>query len=135
MQVFARGDMDWPEGAPRTPAKWFAQEPDGKLHGFMLEDAACEFQRLWRDAHGLNPMTGEKMMPQFTIELTEIERDGVIAALRLWQCVDPYTLSFNERYMIQAIFRYIIQAIFTNGGKHEPLSGEQIDALCERLSK
>jgi len=59
VHVFDRDATNWPFGAPRTPAKWFAQEPDGTLHSFMTEDAACEFQRFWRKEHGLDPMTGE----------------------------------------------------------------------------
>lgn len=37
---------------------WIAVEPDGTMHRFPNEDEACAFQRGWRAALGLDPMTG-----------------------------------------------------------------------------
>ena len=38
---------------------WVAVEPDGVIHDFDTEGEACEFQRHYRAALGLEPMTGD----------------------------------------------------------------------------
>jgi hypothetical protein len=39
--------------------RYLAVEPDNTIHMFPDEDSACKFQRDWRRAHGLHPITGE----------------------------------------------------------------------------
>ena len=46
----------WADGKPTHLAIF----EDGLIALFNNEDAACAFQRTWRAAIGLNPMTGEK---------------------------------------------------------------------------
>lgn len=38
---------------------WYAIEPSGNGLWFATEDAACDHQRIWRTANGLNADTGE----------------------------------------------------------------------------
>lgn len=54
-------------------------------------------------------------------QFTPRERDGVLSALRLWQKTPEETRAY-------------LSDIFTNGGKHDGLTDEEIDALCERIN-
>lgn len=59
-----------------------------------------------------------------TIQISPEERDTILAALRLWQ--DDITGTSNDGAMLEDIA--------TNGGEHEALGEEAIDALCERIN-
>jgi hypothetical protein len=52
-------DMLDADHATKFPKPWLVQQSDGTIHSFDTEDAACDFQRSWRQRYGLNPMTGE----------------------------------------------------------------------------
>jgi hypothetical protein len=40
---------------------WLVQFADGQLDGYATEEAACAFQRAWRQEHGFDPVTGVKL--------------------------------------------------------------------------
>lgn len=44
---------------PTSMKPWIGQMPDGYCYEFDTEEQACEFQRHYRVALGLDPMTGE----------------------------------------------------------------------------
>jgi len=52
-------DMLDSEHAAKFEKPWLTQEADGIICQFDTEDVACEFQRTWRQQHGLVAMTGE----------------------------------------------------------------------------
>jgi hypothetical protein len=69
--------------------------------------------------------------PTSLIRLTGLERDTILAALRLWQRhIEPQggvaEVLCDNRELIQ---------IATNGGQHEKLTAKQIDQLCEDLNQ
>lgn len=51
-------DMLDAEHAAKFEKPWLVQESDGTIHQFDTDEAACAFQRTWRQQHGLDPMTG-----------------------------------------------------------------------------
>lgn len=56
-------------------------------------------------------------------EVTEAQRDTILAALRYWQqagCISRATSGFED--------------LATNGGTHAPLRAADIDALCEQIN-
>lgn len=56
-------------------------------------------------------------------ELTDTQRDTILAALRYWQmagCISRAASEFEE--------------VATNGGTHPPLTSDQIDILCEQIN-
>lgn len=55
------------------------------------------------------------------VQFTPRERDGVLAALRLWQKAPEDTRAY-------------LSDIFTNSKAHDGLSDEEIDDLCERIN-
>lgn len=58
IEVIDRAMLD-SEHAAKFDKPWLAQEADGTVHQFDTNDAACEFQRTWRQQHGLDPISGE----------------------------------------------------------------------------
>lgn len=59
-------------------------------------------------------------------ELTAVERNTVLAALRCFQEVVEATNNELPDRLLD---------IATNGGAHEPMSLDDIDDLCERLNQ
>lgn len=54
--VIDAASLDHPE---HFDSPWLVQFADGQIDGYDTEDAACEFQRIWRMENGRDPMTGE----------------------------------------------------------------------------
>ena len=42
-----------------TEERWLTVEPNNRIREWESEDRACQYQREWRRAHRLHPMTGE----------------------------------------------------------------------------
>lgn len=59
VDVFAKDHIDQEYVYPEMK-EWLAQTYDGYMYEFDTEDDACEFQREYRIAMGLDPMTGVK---------------------------------------------------------------------------
>ena len=57
VHVFSRDDLDNPE---HWDSPWLVQFSDGSVDGYSTEEEACAAQRTWREANGMDPMTGEK---------------------------------------------------------------------------
>ncbi len=57
------------------------------------------------------------------LEVSDRELHTVLAALRQWQWI-------GAEYQ----YRIALEDIATNGGKVEPLTLDEIDALCERIN-
>lgn len=105
------------------------------LMGAVLKDSCCDWDAerplvqllreqfpgrhpVWRFIH-IEPSQSEQACSQ---ELSNRELATVLAALRYWQ----------DRLIDRSVCHY--QAIAKDGGKFNPLSGREIDQLCERLN-
>lgn len=69
--------------------------------------------------------------------MTEIERDTILAALRLWQqAINPPTFlhAISPHPLVKILPTDELFEIATNGDAHEPMTSEAIDDLCERLN-
>ncbi len=63
VDVMERDSLD-DEHAAQFQKPWLVVLPDGAVEQYDTEDGACARQREWREAHGLDPMTGEKRRGQ-----------------------------------------------------------------------
>lgn len=101
---------------------------------------AEEYAGAWVEC-GVSVFDDEQILPEDTelvaddyeleddiaiIEVTEMERDTILAALRLWQD--------QKRFGPDAHINEELIEIATNGGAHEELSIDAIDALCEAIN-
>lgn len=66
-------------------------------------------------------------MKMITFPLSSTDIDTILAALRSYQ-LDVEVLGKFDNLDPQ------IQDLATNGGEHEPMKGDEIDDLCNRLN-
>ena len=60
------------------------------------------------------------------VQLTDEERDCVLAALRLWQ-------TYTRRPEAHDTYHGLLHEIATNDEQHRPLTNEEIEQLCRKL--
>lgn len=122
IEVIDRAMLD-SEHAAKFDKPWLAQEADGTVHQFDTNDAACEFQRTWRQQHGLDPISGE-MQGNVSVPIEQPQQTGE----KLVRAVSDADLlaEINRRGMLQPLYGAI-------GAMHDHL--DRTGALDERLTQ
>ncbi len=103
----------------------FEQRPGKRFNGVMFEPVSYELPTLV-EVPATEPAEIEVDDENVTFEFSSEERDTILAALRLWQD--------QKRFGPDARINEDLIDIATNGGQHEELSLDAIDALCEAIN-